>query len=493
MKKTYVKRMAALLLTGGLLAGVPEAAASPPYYSYTYSYANGVAKDVAAPLAYQVGGMYTGTDLGCTLGSPEDLVTDGEGNLYLVDSAQNAVYVLDAGLRCTETITAFDNAGEPDGFKSPSGLFVDEDGLIYVADTGNKRIVVLGKDRGLLRTVEEPENEILDANFSFQPKKLVVDSAGRMFVLVQNVNKGLMQFSPDGDFVGYVGSNEVVYTLAELMWKAVMTEEQKKQLLSFVPVDYANISLDANGFIYAVTSAADTADPIRRLNPSGKDVLVRAALSGSTKVNGDVLYTEDRTQTTYGPSAFVDITQDESGNYYALDGKRGRIFAYDEEGNLLFIFGGLRTAQKGTFEEPSALLYLGGRLYVLDKSYASLTVFEPTEYTTLLHEATAAYIGQRYEECIEKWNQVLRLNSNFDLAYMKAGYAYYRLQRYEEAMACFKTANAKSAYSKAYVKQKKLRMNEQFPYYFGGAAVLFAALLIGLRVRRRLRRRRSAQ
>lgn len=488
-----VKKRAALLLGVLLLAGGFTAQASAPYYSYTYSYTNGVAADVAAPLAYEVEGVYLGADLDCDLTQPEDLLCDGEGNFYIVDSGQNCVYQLDRNLKRIKTIASFLNGEAEDGFSSPAGAFVDDKGRLYVADTGHKRIVVLDKEGKLLRTVEEPASEILDKNFSFKPKKLVVDNAGRMFVLVENVNKGLMQFSPDGSFVGYVGSNKVVYSVGDLLWKSIMTEQQRKQMISFVPVDYANISMDASGFIFAVTSAAGTANPIRRLNPSGEDVLVRNALSGDTRVAGDVLYTLDTKQSVYGPSAFTDITQDRRGNYYALDGKRGRIFAYDEEGNLLFIFGGLKTNQKGTFQEPSAILYQDDNLYVLDKAYGSVTAFTPTEYTAAIHQATAAYLGQDYENCAALWNQVIRLNGNFDLAYMKAGYAYYRMKEYDKAMEYFKIAGAKDAYSKVYVKAKKIRMNQVFPYYLGGGVILFIGLLIGLRVRRKRREKRRAR
>ncbi|MBQ8684097.1 MAG: DUF1282 family protein [Clostridia bacterium] len=481
-----MKKRIAVMLVALLLALSITVQASEPFYSYTYSYQNGDPIDVAAPVAYEENGVFRNNETGCAFVTPEDLIVDAAGNFYIVDSGANCVFVLDKDFRLQHTITTFINAaGEEDTFQKPTGLFADADGLLYIADTANKRVVVLDKAYKLVRTVEEPKSELLDATFSFEPQKLVVDESGRMFVLVQNVNKGLMQFSPDGSFVGYIGSNNVVYTVVDLFWKTVMTADQRKHLLSFVPVEYSNISLDSSGFIYAVTSASDTTDPIRRLNPSGNDVLVRSALSGETKVSGDVIFTLDTSVGTYGPSAFVDITQDERGNYYALDGKRGRIFAYDEEGNLLFIFGGLKTAQQGSFEQPSAILYHEDTIYILDKSYGSVTRFIPTEYTTTIHKATSAYLEQDYETCIALWNDVIRLNSNFDLAYMKAGYAYYRLYDYEQAMEYFKIAGARDAYSKAYVKAQKIRMTKQFPYYVLGAAVLVAALVVVLRIRKK--------
>ncbi len=481
MKKRFLVMLVALLLAMSVTVQ-----ASEPFYSYTYSYQNGVATDVAAPVAYEENGVFRDTETGCAFVTPEDIIVDAAGNVYVVDSGANCVFVLDSTFVLQRTITGYTNAaGETVTFNKPTGLFADSDGLLYIADTANKRVVVLDGQDNLVRTVEQPESDLLDKTFSFEPEKLVVDESGRMFVLVQNVNKGLMQFSPDGDFVGYIGSNKVVYTVLDLFWKTVMTAEQRAQLISFVPVEYANISLDGNGFIYAVTSASDTTDPIRRLNPSGNDVLVRSALSGETKVAGDVIFTLDPNAATRGPSAFVDITQDGRGNYYALDGKRGRIFAYDEEGNLLFIFGGLKTAQQGSFQEPSAILYHEDNIYVLDKSYGSITRFAPTEYTTTIHKATTAYLEQDYENCVTLWNDVIRLNSNFDLAYMKAGYAYYRLHEYEQAMEYFQIAGARSAYSKAYVKAQKIRMTQQFPYYMLGAAVVLAALLVVLRIRKK--------
>ncbi len=492
-KFSIAKTVSALLAVMVVLMGATSVQASTAYYSYTYSYTDGTVKDVAAPLAYETGKVYTQRNLNCTVTAPEDLLDDAEGNFYMVDSKENCVYKFDKSFNLINKIAHFTNEkGEEDGFLAPTGAFVDAKNNLYIADTDNERIVVLDGNGKLIKIVVAPETDVLDSNFVFKPCKIAVDTAGRMFVLVKNLNKGLMQFSPDGTFVGYIGSNKVVYTMSQLLWKSVMTEAQRKKLLSFVPVEYSNISMDESGFIYAVTSASDTSDPIRRLNPSGEDVLVHGALSGSTKISGDVIFTADPKESVSGPSAFVDITQDDRGNYYALDSKRGRIFSYDDEGNLLFIFGGLRTDQRGSFSEPGAILYHDDNLYVLDKAYGSITEFVPTEYVEKIHEATNAYLIQDYEKSVELWNDVIRLNSNFDLAYMKAGYAYYRLKNYDKAMEYFKIANAKSAYSKVYIKAKKIRLNQQLPYYIVGVVCLtvLCVVLVGIRKRRKTKKSR---
>ena len=62
------------------------------------------------------------------------------------------------------------------------------------------------------------------------------------------------------------------------------------------------------------------------------------------------------------------------GMYSVLDSKRGRVFTYDSQGNLLYIFGG-RGDQKGQFNQPCALIYNGDEILVADRSRNSVQVF----------------------------------------------------------------------------------------------------------------------
>ena len=483
-----------LLVTLLLAVMVTGVSASSPYYSYTSSYqSDGSIVDIAAPLPYLPDGVLGASELQVPLKAPEDLVIDAaKEHFYVVDSGTNAVYCFDRSFNLVKTIDSYVENGETKTFSAPSGIFLDTEDSLYVADTNNGRVVVLDADGNFVKAVSSPESVLLSEEFTFSPLKVVADEAGRIFVLCKNVYEGLMQFSAEGTFIGFIGSNRVVFKLTDLVWKTIMTDEQKEGLTSFVPVEYTNISLDSDGFIYAVTSVKNVEAPIRRLNSSGDDILLRTPLNGSEEVLGDVLYPQGGASgEIVGPSAFVDITQDENGNYYALDGKRGRIFAYDEEGNMLFVFGGIHTGQVGTFSSPSAVVFVDNNLYVLDKGRCSVTVFTPTEYTSTIHSAIDAYLEKDYELSILLWEDVLRMNSNFDLAYMKAGYAYYRMNRYEEAMKYFKIANARKEYSKAYVQYKKEQLNEHFgTVVLLGAAVVVAIVALWILILR-LRRRRK--
>jgi hypothetical protein len=53
-------------------------------------------------------------------------------------------------------------------------------------------------------------------------------------------------------------------------------------------------------------------------------------------------------------TSFVDIAARPDGLYSVLDRQRGRIFTYESDGHLLYVFGGLGTTES-TFRVPVAL------------------------------------------------------------------------------------------------------------------------------------------
>ena len=487
MKKCLILLMALLLLACAPLT----VTASEPYRGYTYSSTDEGTLDVAAPQAYLPSAVYGSKELGVTLTSPEDLQFDKNGNLYVCDAGQNAIYVFSPDLQLIRTVTGFDNNGTPDTFSQPYGIFVTDGGELYVADFGHERVVALNADGSLLRIVTKPDSDLLNESFVFQPQKVLVDTANRLFVLSKNVNEGILQFTEQGKFLGFYGSNTVTANPIDIIWKEIMTEEQTGKLTQFVPVEYKNFSLDHKGFIYAVTAVSDVGDPIRRINLSGGDVLVRAPIDGSEKVMGDVSYPYGGVTGIVGPSSFVDITSDNLGNYYVLDDKRGRVFTYDEEGNLLFVFGALNSGQVGSFSSPSAIAYHEHRVYALDRANAEMIVFEPTEYARIMEEAMNSYLLQEYEESLELWEEIIKRNNNCDLAYYKAGYCLYRMMEYPKAMEYFKLVNAKESYSDAMVKYNQIVMDANFETYATVAAVVVAAGLIAWVIVRIIRKRKS--
>ncbi|MCL6457096.1 MAG: NHL repeat-containing protein [Gorillibacterium sp.] len=438
---------ASLLLTGTK----PAAAASAPYESYNYDFWSDA---VAAPAAYLPARSITGAELGIgDFLEPSDMHISESGDTYVLDSGNARIVVLDANWQVKRTIETFDNAGKQDTFKNPGGIFADEDGNIYVADTDNLRVVVLTSEGLLLKVVQNPESDVLAKDFKFAPVKVTVDKAKRMYVVSRGVYEGIMQFDEKGKFLGYVGTIKIRRDYADYFWRLISTKAQKAQMTLFIPTEFSNLDIDNKGFVYATNIDVGSQEPIKRLNPSGEDVLKRF---GYFQVQGD-LYS----RRVVGPSKFVDIKVLGSGMYSGLDTTQGRVFTYDDEGHLLYIFGGKGT-QVGTFKTPVAIEQSGDNQVVLDRGKANIIVFEPTAFGKLVNEAVRNhYIGED-KEAVKSWVKVLELNSNYDIAYIGIGKAMLMEKENKQAMSYFKLGMDRKSYSVAYKRYRREVMKEHF-------------------------------
>ena len=93
--------------------------------------------------------------------------------------------------------------------------------------------------------------------------------------------------------------------------------------------------------------------------------------------------------------------------YSLLDRVRGKVFTYDGDGNLLYVFGGLGGGE-GRFQQPVSLVYRGDRIAVLDQSAGSLTVFAPTSFARKVQAAYAAHDEGDAEEETACWEALER-------------------------------------------------------------------------------------
>ena len=444
--------------------------------SYTYSKINGSTKVITSPEPYVPTYTVDSNSLGTELRNPSHMTVWGN-SIYIVNTGKNNLIVTDYKFGVTEIIDHFENAGKTDSFSSPQGCFLTKEGTLFVADTGNKRIVVLDQDRKLLNIIQEPKSDVFAVDFEFKPQKVAVDSSGRVFVVADGVYEGIMQFYENGDFVGFIGSIPVTASPLEILWKKLLSKEQNSKRAQFVPVSYTNIFLDNEGFLYAVSLSSTLSKPIRRLNPGGGDVLIRNSLAG-TSVSGDQI---GKT------SQFTAICADENGIYYAADSTNSRLFIYDEDGNLLTVFGGKDTGQIGTYKHISSLLLLGKDLAVVDSQSSRITVLYPTDYMISVRDGLSTYRTGRYEESYACWQTALTHNSNFDLAYSKIGMIDIRNQDYAAAMESFRLANDQKNYSKAYVKYRSIWYTKNLPYIITGLLIVIVLVVILVRFRKKRR------
>lgn len=443
--------------------------------SYTYSKISGGTTVVSSPDAYLPYYVVDSDSLGTELSNPSHVATF-DNKLYIVNTGKNNIIVTDEKFGILKIIDSFKNGKKKDTFASPQGCFVDKKGMLYVADTENHRIVILNKDYKLERIIDTPKSDVLAKDFVFKPQKIVVDSSDRIFVVADGVYEGIMQFYGDGSFIGFVGSIPVNASPIEILWKKLLSKEQTSKLSQFVPVSYTNIFLDSEEFMYTVSLSTTLAEPIRRLNPGGTDVLIRNSLAG-TDVAGDQIGKE---------SQFVAVCADESNVYYAADSVRSRIFIYDEDGNLLCVMGGSYTGQVGTYKYISSMLLFGGDLLVVDSQSSTITALYPTEYMKAVSKGLMTYRTGLYDESYESWLETLKYNSNFDLAYSKIGMIEIRKKNYSKAMEYFELANDQKNYSKAYVKYRSEWYTENLSYVITGILAV-VVLIVALKVYRKRR------
>lgn len=453
MRKWVLSVLAVVFVIAGV---APQASAlSAPYESYTYNY-YGDAVPLQAP--YLPDRTVTGQDLGAgDFRNPNDLFVTEDGHVYILDSGNNRIIALDPEWNLIRIIDSFIRDGEVDGFKNPTGIFVVNDTKdIYVADTDNRRVVTLTEEGAFIKLLENPQSEILPANFTFVPAKLTVDRAGRIFVVARGAFEGIMQFDSDGSFIGYVGTINVQQSFIDRVWLRLATREQRARMQLYIPTEFSNVDIDDKGFIYATNIDLNSNTPIKRLNPAGQDVLKRF---GYHHVRGDIRYRNYGNMS--GPSTFVDIKYIGGGMYTALDSKRGRLFTYNDEGDLLYVFGGLGT-QQGVFNVPVAVERQGENIAVLDRGKNNITIFAPTRFGRLIHSATKLHYEGHSTEAVDLWREVLALNANYDVAYIGIGKSLLMEKRNDEAMAYFKLGMQRKDYSVAFKRYRKEVLQDQF-------------------------------
>ncbi len=461
------------------LAAAGYAAAYTGYDNYTYS--NRDMSIMPAPDAYLPGRVIYGDALGAgTFRAPEDICTGPDGRLYILDSGNSRVVVLNREYALEAVLPMQD--GEGVALTGTKGLFVAGDGRIYVADPEGRRVVVLDTGGKVSQVYAAPCSEILPDDFLFKPVKIAADDEGMMYVVSEGTYEGILTLDETGAFNGFIGANPVKPTPWEIFWKSIATRAQKDAMLQFIPVDHSSLDISADNFIYCTTKTVQNGKSVKLLNPGGTDILKEMS---NVPIAGDPIhywYGDLK-----GSSVFADIACDTAGIYACLDATRGKVFCYSDDGYLLYVFGALGGGD-GMFKAPAAVTFHGDNAVVLDKERASVTVFQPTRYAALIREAAGLQRELEFDKAAEKWNDVLRLNENFELAHIAIGKIAMNAGDNAAAMENFLKGNSKSLYSKALEGYRTQWIYRNLIWVLAaaaGLALLLAARAVWVRVRKK--------
>lgn len=451
-----------VLMTLSVAAFSASASSEVPYQTYTYDKWNNA---TPAPNGYIPERSFGGAQIGCgNFNDAADMFYSRElKQVFITDSGNNRIVVLDESMALVAVIDHLTDAnGEEYNFNNPQGVYVLENGTIYVCDTGNQDIVVCDMDGNLISKLPKPESNLLPDNFDYKPTKLVTDEKGRMYIISKGTYQGLIYLDTDGTFIKFFGPNNVEMTFRRQvmkLWKMLLTDQAAASMQSFNPIEYGNVFMSNDGFIYATAAGSENgASLMTKLNPLGINRLPY--------------------KTSGGSSLYSDVTVDDKGIVTALDTKNGLIIQVDENGKNMFTFGGIGY-QNGLFQRAVSIIEVNERLYVMDADKNTITEFVLTQFGRMVRSAISLYDEGMYKESIEPWKDVIAHNANYLLAYTGLGKAYYQLKDYDTAMYYYKLANDRSNYSLAYKEASLNSMRNSFGIIvFGIIALIVAFVLI---------------
>ncbi|MBQ3040151.1 MAG: YIP1 family protein [Clostridia bacterium] len=514
----------------------PCAMAATPYDTYTYSINGEVLK---SPDAYVPDGSDTinSANIGIeNLGGIEindgatDIETDDFGNVYITDSTNNRIVVLDRNYKFKAIVKDFVNSdGVEDTFDSPKSTFAVSTGAykgLYVCDQRNKRIVKFNIYEDKVgdeayeydRTFKEPRINFASAEGTYTPQSCVVDKHGRMYVASAGTTEGIIVLTSEGDFINFIGAPKVSVSALQ----AIIQTINPWSTLEFtnVPTAYRNLELDrtygdfvygsiiydnedANSQITQLTGKTTDYSPVKLLNAGGTDIMQRTgffAPSGEVAVELNTKITAANRGAPTGVSEIVDITSGPDGVWSILDQKRSKIYTYDRSGNLLYIFGDIGE-QFGQVTQGNSITYQmynetriddNGNLIevpvtkilVLDVANAAIVPYRQTEYAEILANAIKLQNDGEFDLAAEAWKDVLAKNNNFDTAYVEMGKAIYRNSNDDDeqlklALDYFKAAYDTENYATVF---KAIRANIMERYFIllviGIIVVLFVVVKV---------------
>lgn len=485
MKKSTKRILVSLLTLIVIFTMTVPAFAYVPYNTYNYDF---YGEAVGSPSGYVPEQIYLSEDLGISsIHNPNDIYVSAKEQIYMLDlggvNARGRLCIFDKNFKLiSEFKYLTDMDGSQYSMKNPNGVTVDKDNNIYICDTDNAAVLKVDHSGKILKKYEQPGDDVFDASYTYQPYKIVIGINGAAYVISRGCLDGILEFDTDGNFVRFFGAPRIqlsVRDYIQIYWRKIYRAFAGAQVdeifVTYVPTEFENIDIDDNGFIFSTVIANESSiDEVSKLNFTGANTL--SPTTKSTKKVSDNLsknYGDLQTIGKDNDNNFVDIVVDDDGFFSVLDTKLSKIFEYDAEGNLIFVYGG-EGQQIGTMDQASSMAKLGSKTLITDKTLCSITVYDLSDYGKALHEAVVLYNQGLYSEAFPLWQEVLLYNANSDIAHVGIGKVYYMNGEYEKSMNEFRLANDRENYSRSYELYRKERIRDNF----GLVATLLVVIIV---------------
>jgi hypothetical protein len=386
----------------------------------------------------------------------QDFVMTDDGILYIADTGNKRIVKVEDGV-----ITA--EYGK-DILQGPTGLTLDEEGNFYIIDGASNTIVILDPQGQPIRSFGKPDEPLFGQSNEFLPRKIAIDVRKNLYIIGEGSNDGIIQMNTDGEFIGYFGANLAQTSLKMIIQRLFLTKEQLAQFIKNEAPSPVNIAIDDRGLVYTVTGGSDTSRTIRKFNIAGNNVI----------------------GATYGTNLTKDIHVAQDGIMVTINSE-GLIIEYDINGSILFFFDAkdMGDQRLGSLKSPSAVLRYQDRLYVLDSSKNAIVVYQETAFAKLVHDGVRLYTEGLYLEAQPYFESLINANGSFLLSYMALGNAAYQRREFQIALDYFRLGESRYWYSQAFWELRNLFIQT----YLGMGLLVLAGFVVLRKLIRRLDRK----
>lgn len=495
MKRRLIKICAVLMAATILLSMlVMSSSAYVAFNSYNYNY---YGEAIEVPSGYTPVDVLTGKDLGVpdgVLANAVDIYVSPTEEIYIIDyfgtENEPRLHVINKDFTYKKTYTTFVDKtvdGNPEyKMNLPEGVTVDLHGNIYICDTGNNRVIKVNQNGELIGKFNAPNSELFTGEF--KPSKVAIAKNESVYVICNGALDGIMEFNRYGTFLRYFGAPDVQLSLADMVtlawrriYRAISGQNADASFITFVPTEFENMVVDEDGFVYAVIAATGetNTDQLMKMNFLGNNIL-DPTVKSTAKVNSTLSSTFGdlvRRSTSGHGNIFKDVAVDEDGFITMLDTNLCKVFEYDTEGNMTFVYGA-KGYQQGLFYKPISMAKLGKKTLVLDNYFGTVTVFDLTYHGRTLHSAINLYDAGLYDQAESYWDEVLKTNANCELAHIGVAKVLYQKGDYEGALDHFKLANDRTNYQDAYSLYRESVLSDNFDFIMTLLVVLILLMVV---------------
>jgi tripartite motif-containing protein 71 len=262
--------------------------------------------------------MMIGTSPEDKFSEPKDIAVDSENNFYVSDFGSNKISKYDPAGKLMFSIGEMGNhPGDDKGqleFNQPSGLWVSQNGIVYVSDTFNHRIQVFDAEGNFLK---------MWSHSFFGPKGITGDNNGKIYV-VDTGNHKIAVFDENGNFIKEFGGHG--------------TSEGKFD-------EPIGAVFDSKGILYVSDSNNNR---IEKFNPNKK--------------NGEEFLGSFKVSTWHGKNQEFPYLAFYNDNIFASNASLGAVLRYDLNGKLIAIY----KRQDGFANVQGIAVDGSGRVYVTE-------------------------------------------------------------------------------------------------------------------------------